>query len=62
MTVTQVVVASLFHIGALRALVFARIIEIDFLIVLSTSAAYILSPVSFGFLLRGRLLSTSNFF
>jgi Cu2+-exporting ATPase len=61
-TVIQVAVAGPFYASALKALVFARMVEMDLLIVMSTSAAYVFSLVSFGFLVRGRPLSTGNFF
>jgi Cu2+-exporting ATPase len=61
-TVIQVAVAGPFYVSALKALVFARMVEMDLLIVLSTSATYVFSLVSFGFLARGRLLSTGDFF
>jgi Cd2+-exporting ATPase len=48
--------------SALKSLVFARVIEVDLLIVLSTSAAYIFSVVAFGCLVRGNPLSTGEFF
>ncbi|KAI1638272.1 copper-translocating P-type ATPase [Biscogniauxia mediterranea] len=61
-TIIQVVVAGPFYPKALKALVFSRVIEMDLLIVLSTSAAYIFSVISFGYLVRGRPLSTGEFF
>ncbi|KGO41716.1 ATPase, P-type, K/Mg/Cd/Cu/Zn/Na/Ca/Na/H-transporter [Penicillium expansum] len=61
-TVIQVVIAGPFYPTALKALLFSRVIEMDLLIVLSTSAAYIFSVVSFGFLVAGNPLSTSQFF
>ncbi|KAI0593533.1 copper-translocating P-type ATPase [Biscogniauxia sp. FL1348] len=61
-TIIQVVVAGPFYPKALKALVFSRVIEMDLLIVLSTSAAYIFSVVSFGYLVSGRPLSTGEFF
>lgn len=61
-TVVQFVVAGPFYPKALKSLVFSRIIEMDLLIVLSTSAAYIFSVVSFGLLLKGQPLSTGEFF
>ncbi|CAI7611702.1 unnamed protein product [Penicillium glandicola] len=61
-TVIQVVIAGPFYPKALKALVFSRVIEMDLLIVLSTSAAYIFSTVSFGFLVAGKPLSTGQFF
>lgn len=61
-TVIQVVIAGPFYPKALKALLFSRVIEMDLLIVLSTSAAYIFSVVSFGFLISGKPLFTGQFF
>ncbi|KAF4472836.1 Cu2+-exporting ATPase [Fusarium albosuccineum] len=61
-TIVQVVVAGPFYPKALKALVFSRVIEMDLLIVLSTSAAYVFSVVSFGYLIAKNPLSTGQFF
>ncbi|KAJ6442196.1 copper-transporting ATPase [Purpureocillium lavendulum] len=61
-TIVQVVIAGPFYPKALKALVFSRVIEMDLLIVLSTSAAYIFSVISFAYLVAGRPLSTGQFF
>jgi Cu2+-exporting ATPase len=61
-TVVQVVIAGPFYPKALKALVFSRVIEMDLLIVLSTSTAYIFSVVSFGYLIAKKPLSTGQFF
>ncbi|EWY79822.1 Cu2+-exporting ATPase [Fusarium oxysporum NRRL 32931] len=61
-TIVQVVIAGPFYPKALKALVFSRVIEMDLLIVLSTSAAYIFSVVSFGYLIVEKPLSTGQFF
>ncbi|KAL5333112.1 E1-E2 ATPase-domain-containing protein [Aspergillus crustosus] len=61
-TIVQVVIAGPFYPKALKALVFSRIIEMDLLIVLSTSAAYMFSVVSFGHIVAGQPLSTGEFF
>ncbi|KAL7628066.1 hypothetical protein AAE478_002262 [Parahypoxylon ruwenzoriense] len=61
-TVVQVLIAGPFYPKALKSLVFSRVVEMDLLIVLSTSAAYIFSVVSFGYLASGRPLSTGDFF
>ncbi|KAJ5993332.1 hypothetical protein N7451_009056 [Penicillium sp. IBT 35674x] len=61
-TIVQVVIAGPFYPKALKALVFSRVIEMDLLIVLSTSAAYIFSVVSFGYLIAAKPLSTGQFF
>ncbi|KAI8723263.1 HMA domain-containing protein [Fusarium sp. LHS14.1] len=61
-TIVQFVVAGPFYPQAIKALVFSRVIEMDLLIVLSTSAAYIFSVVSFGYVIAGNPLSTGQFF
>jgi Cu2+-exporting ATPase len=61
-TLVQFFIAGPFYPKALKALIFSRVIEMDLLIVLSTSAAYIFSVVSFGFLVSGKPLSTGQFF
>ncbi|EHK47677.1 hypothetical protein TRIATDRAFT_291026 [Trichoderma atroviride IMI 206040] len=61
-TIVQFVIAGPFYPKALKALVFSRVIEMDLLIVLSTSAAYIFSVVSFACLIIGTPLLTSQFF
>ena len=61
-TIVQLVIAGPFYPKALKSLIFSRMIEMDLLIVLSTSAAYIFSVVSFGHLVAGKPLSTGEFF
>lgn len=61
-TLVQFVVAGPFYPKALKAVVFSRVIEMDLLVVLSTSAAYVFSVVSFGYVVAGRPLSTGQFF
>ena len=61
-TIIQVFIAGPFYIAALKSLVFARLIEMDLLIVLSTSVAYIFSGVAFGLQVAGKPLSTGEFF
>lgn len=61
-TIVQVVIAGPFYPKALKALIFSKVIEMDLLIVLSTSAAYIFSVVSFGYLIAEQPLSTGQFF
>ena len=61
-SIVQVVIAGPFYPKALKSLVFSRVIEMDLLIVLSTSAAYVFSVVSFGHLAVGNPLSTGQFF
>lgn len=61
-TLVQFLIAGPFYPKALKALVFSGMIEMDLLIVLSTTAAYVFSVVSFGYLVAGRPLSTGEFF
>lgn len=61
-TIVQAVIAGPFYLTALKSIIFSRIIEMDLLIVLSTSAAYIFSVISFGYLVAGHPLSTGEFF
>ncbi|CAG8425578.1 unnamed protein product [Penicillium salamii] len=61
-TIVQVFIAGPFYPKALKALIFSKVIEMDLLIVLSTSAAYIFSVVSFGYSIAEKPLSTGQFF
>lgn len=61
-SLVQFFIAGPFYFKALKALVFSKMIEIDLLIVLSTTAAYVFSVVSFGYLVAGNPLSTGHFF
>ncbi|KAF2170950.1 hypothetical protein M409DRAFT_63959 [Zasmidium cellare ATCC 36951] len=61
-TIVQVVIAGPFYGSALRSLIFSKVIEMDLLIVLSTSAAYIFSVVAYSCYMAGKPLSTGEFF
>jgi Cu2+-exporting ATPase len=61
-TIVQVFIAGPFYPKALKALVFSKVVEMDLLIVLSTSAAYVFSAVSFGYLVAANPLPTGQFF
>ncbi len=61
-TMVQVVVAGPFYPKALKALLFSGMIEMDLLIVISTTTAYVYSVVAFGYEIRGKPLSTGSFF
>ena len=61
-TLVQVVIAGPFYPKALKALLFSRMIEVDLLIVFSTTTAYIYSVVAFVYQTRGNPLSTGGFF
>jgi Cd2+-exporting ATPase len=61
-TIVQIFIAGPFYPSALKALLFTGVIEMDLLIVLSTSAAYLFSIIAFGYQVRGQELSTPAFF
>lgn len=61
-TLVQCIVAGPFYPKALKALLFSRMIEMDLLIVISTTTAYIYSVVAFVYEIRGEPLSTGEFF
>lgn len=61
-SIVQLVIAGPFYPKAIKALVFSRVIEMDLLIVLSTSAAYTFSVVSFAYLMIGKPFSTGQYF
>ncbi|KYG40859.1 hypothetical protein M433DRAFT_138467 [Acidomyces richmondensis BFW] len=61
-TAVQSVIAGQFYVNALRALIFTRVIEMDLLIVLSTSTAYIFSIIAFAYQVVNRPLPIREFF
>ena len=61
-TMVQFIVAGPFYPKALKALLFSGMIEMDLLIVISTTTAYIYSVVAFVYEVRGKPLSTGEFF
>jgi len=61
-TLVQFIVAGPFYPNALKALLFSGMIEMDLLIVISTTTAYIYSIVAFAYETKGKPLSTGGFF
>ena len=61
-TAVQFVIAGQFYVSALKALIYTHVVEMDLLIVLSTSTAYIFSVVSFAYQVIDRPLPTGQFF
>lgn len=61
-TLIQVFIAGPFYPSAIKAILFSRVIEMDLLIVLSTTVAYLFSVVSYALEVVGRSLSTGQFF
>jgi len=61
-TIVQVYIAGPWYVSAFNALVFSRLIEMDLLVVLSTTIAYIYSITAYAFLVSEKPLSTGSFF
>jgi Cu2+-exporting ATPase len=61
-TIVQTVIAGPFYVKALKALFFSHMIEMDLLIVLSTSVAFAYSVIAYAYLASGSPLSTGLFF
>ncbi|KIW14905.1 copper-translocating P-type ATPase [Exophiala spinifera] len=61
-TIIQVVVTGPFYMVAFKKLFFSGLLEVEFLIVLSTTAAYVFSVVAFAFEVKGEPLRTGEFF
>ncbi|KAF2193381.1 heavy metal translocatin [Zopfia rhizophila CBS 207.26] len=61
-TVVQVISTKEFVPGAFRSLIYSGLFEMDFLIALSTTTAYLFSVVSYVFELKRRPLETGSFF
>ncbi|KAF8863868.1 copper-translocating P-t [Acephala macrosclerotiorum] len=61
-TTVQVAIAGPFYTAALKALIFSRMIEMDLLIVISTTTAYVYSVIAYAYLAGGKPLSTGEFF
>ena len=61
-SLVQFIIAGPFYPKALKALLFSRMIEMDLLIVISTTTAYIYSVVAFVYEATGEPLSTGEFF
>ena len=61
-TVIQVVVAGPFYLVAIRSLIFARTADMNLLVALSTTVAYLVSVISFIYLVQGHKLGIGLFF
>jgi len=61
-TIVQFVVAGPFYVRTVTALIFSRMIDMDLLIVLSSTTAYIYSLVAYGYVVAGKPLATGEFF
>ena len=61
-TLVQFIIAGPFYPKALKTLFFAGMIEMDLLIVISTTTAYVYSVIAFVYKIKGQPLSTGDFF
>ncbi|KAL8681926.1 MAG: hypothetical protein Q9186_002012 [Xanthomendoza sp. 1 TL-2023] len=61
-TCVQVIAVPEFYIGALKALIFSKVIEMDMLVVISVTAAYGYSVIAFALRHRGYVLEQGEFF
>ncbi|TGO83312.1 hypothetical protein BPOR_0666g00070 [Botrytis porri] len=61
-TVVQIYIAGPWYFSAFKALFFSHLVEVDFLVVLSTSIAYIYSIIAYALLACEKPLSTGSFF
>ncbi|MCJ1347045.1 hypothetical protein MMC31_005266 [Peltigera leucophlebia] len=61
-TMVQFIIAGPFYPKALKALLFSGMIEMDLLIVVSTTTAYVYSVVAFLYQINGQPLCTGGFF
>ncbi|THV44018.1 hypothetical protein BGAL_0764g00010 [Botrytis galanthina] len=61
-TIVQVYIAGPWYFSAFKALFFSHLVEVDFLVVLSTSIAYIYSIIAYALMAFERPLSTGSFF
>jgi heavy metal translocating P-type ATPase len=61
-SLVQFLIVGPFYIKAFKALIFSRMVEMDMLVVLSTTVAYVYSVIAYAFLVVGKPLSTGEFF
>ena len=61
-TCVQAIAVPEFYVGAMKSLVFSRIIEMDMLIVISITTAYAYSVTAFAFAQRGHALGSGDIF
>ncbi|MCJ1255323.1 hypothetical protein MMC24_003139 [Lignoscripta atroalba] len=61
-TLVQLYIAGPWYISAFKALFFSRLMEMDLLVVLSTTTAYVYSIIAYAFLVLKKPLSTGSFF
>ena len=61
-TLVQAIAVPEFYVGALKSLVFSRVVEMDMLVVISITAAYVYSVIAFALTHRGFVLDQAEFF
>lgn len=61
-SVVQAIAVPEFYLGALKSLIFSKVIEMDMLVVISITAAYVYSVIAFGMTEAGYVLEQHAFF
>ncbi|KAJ3577081.1 hypothetical protein NPX13_g3483 [Xylaria arbuscula] len=61
-SLVQLLAVPVFYKPALKSLILHRVLELDMLVVVAITAAYIYSVVAFGYLISGQPLATEAFF
>lgn len=61
-TVVQAIAVPEFYLGALKSLIFSKVIEMDMLVVISITAAYVYSVIAFGMTEAGYVLEQHAIF
>ncbi|KAF3921761.1 hypothetical protein AA313_de0200384 [Arthrobotrys entomopaga] len=61
-TLVQGISVPEFYVGAIKALLYSRVLEMDMLVVISITSAYVYSVVAFGMTHAGYVLETGEFF
>lgn len=61
-TLVQGIAVPEFYVGAIKSLIYSRVVEMDMLVVISITAAYGYSVVALGLAHSGRALETGEFF
>ena len=61
-SLVQAIAVAEFYVGALKSLIFSKVVEMDMLVLISSTAAYGYSVVAFALTHRGYLLEQGEFF
>lgn len=61
-TLVQCLIVGPFYVKAFKTLYFSKLLEMDMVVVLSTTVAYVYSVIAYSFMVAGKPLSTGEFF